>query len=381
MKLLMMIIPLVYIAGNGYLYWRTLQAISGLPVWAKVTVSVLFWVAAFSLFAAIGMREVRMPEGIMKAMFVTGSVWMVFLLYSVLLLALFDIIRLFVPALGPSLFYAFPLTCCLLLYGYENYRNPKVEHIVIDLEKEFEGGEFTAVAISDVHLGYGTGPKALQRYVELINAQKPDVIFISGDLIDNSLRPLMDKPFDEILNTLEAPMGIYMVPGNHEYISGADACEEYIRNNTGIHFLRDSLTTLPNGIQVIGRDDRSNRRRMPLEELMSQADAGKPVIVLDHQPYELALTDSLGVDIQLSGHTHNGQVWPLNMLIDRMYEQGHGYRKWKNSHIYVSSGLSLWGPPFRIGTNSDLAVITVKPNPLSLSNLQEVRADKGEHAL
>lgn len=370
MKLLMMIIPLVYIAGNGYLYWRTLQAMTGLPVWAKVTASVLFWVAAFSLFAAIGMREVRMPEGIMKAMFVTGSVWMVFLLYSVLLLALFDIIRLFVPALGPSLFYAFPLTCCLLLYGYVNYRNPKVEHIVINLEKEFEGGEFTAVAISDVHLGYGTGPKALQRYVELINAQKPDVIFISGDLIDNSLRPLMDKPFDEILNTLEAPMGIYMVPGNHEYISGADACEEYIRNNTGIHFLRDNLTTLPNGIQVIGRDDRSNRRRMPLEELMLQSDAGKPVIVLDHQPYELAVTDSLGVDIQLSGHTHDGQVWPLNMLIDRMYEQGHGYRKWKNSHIYVSSGLSLWGPPFRIGTNSDLAVITVKSNPLNPNHLQ-----------
>lgn len=377
MKILLMIMPLIYLAGNGYLYWRTLQAISGLPVWAKVTVSVLFWVAALSLFVALGMRELRVPEPVMKTMFTTGSVWMVFLLYSVLLLALFDMIKLFVPVHGPSLFYAFPLTCCLLLYGYVNFRNPKVEHITAELEKEFDGGEFTAVAVSDVHLGYGTGPKALQRYVRLINAQKPDVIFISGDLIDNSLRPLMDKPFAEVLNRLEAPMGIYMVPGNHEYISGVDACEEYIRKNTGIHFLRDSLTSLPNGIQVIGRDDRSNRRRLPLEKLMSKADTVKPVIVLDHQPYELAVTDSLGADIQLSGHTHNGQVWPLNILIDIIYEQGYGYRKWKNSHIYVSSGLSLWGPPFRIGTNSDLAVITVKPNPLSLNNLQEVRADKG----
>jgi predicted MPP superfamily phosphohydrolase len=110
----------------------------------------------------------------------------------------------------------------------------------------------------------------------------------------------------------------------------------------------------------VGRDDRHNHRRESLGELLDRVDSAKPIIILDHQPYNLAEVDAAGVDIQLSGHTHRGQVWPLSLLTDYIYEQSHGYRKWQNTHIYVSSGLSLWGPPFRIGTNSELAIITVK---------------------
>ena len=147
-----------------------------------------------------------------------------------------------------------------------------------------------------------------------------------------------------------------MVPGNHEYISSIEECEEYLAK-TPVTMLRDSVVTLPQGLQIVGRDDRSNSGRMSLEALLAKTDESKPVIVLDHQPYELALTDSLGADIQISGHTHAGQIWPLSILIDLMYEQAHGYRKWNHAHIYVSSGLSLWGPPFRIGTRSELGVI------------------------
>ena len=100
-----------------------------------------------------------------------------------------------------------------------------------------------------------------------------------------------------------------------------------------------------------------NRRRKPLEELLTQADLERPTILLDHQPYELNRTDSLGIDLQLSGHTHHGQVWPVNLLTDHIYEQSHGYRRWTKSHIWVSSGISLWGPPFRIGTRGDMAII------------------------
>jgi predicted MPP superfamily phosphohydrolase len=163
----------------------------------------------------------------------------------------------------------------------------------------------------------------------------------------------------EELNQLKAPMGIYLAPGNHEYISGMEACEQFLKG-TPIRLLRDSIVTLPNGLQLIGRDDRSNRRRLPIAELMKQADSTKPTLLIDHQPYEVAKKDSLGIDIQFSGHTHRGQVWPLSLLVDNMYEQSHGYRRWTNTHVYVSSGLSLWGPPFRIGTNSDMLVMMVK---------------------
>ena len=111
------------------------------------------------------------------------------------------------------------------------------------------------------------------------------------------------------------------------------------------------------GIQLIGRDDRSNARRLPLQKLMARIDKSKPVILLDHQPYQLAESQAAGIDLQFSGHTHHGQVWPMNWVTDHLYEQSHGYRQWENSHIYVSSGLSLWGPPFRIGTESEMVVL------------------------
>lgn len=355
-----MLFPLVYVLANIYLCWRTLQALASVPLWLKVLVSVVVWVSAFSLFLATGLRNVAIPEWVLKTLNFTGSVWMAFLLYSVLLLAVSDIVRIFVPSAGPSAAYALPLTVILLVYGFFNYRNPKIEELELKLDKSFEDNELVAVAISDVHLGYGTGTKTLKRYVDLINDKDPDIILIAGDLIDNSLKPLVEAPFDEVLNELNAPMGIYMVPGNHEYISGIEDCTEYLEERTGIRLLRDSIALLPNGIQVIGRDDRSNRSRAELKELLDKADRSKPMILLDHQPYGLAETDSLMVDMQISGHTHRGQLWPLSILVDRMYEQSHGYRKWNHSHIFVSSGLSLWGPPFRIGTDSDLAVIRIK---------------------
>jgi predicted MPP superfamily phosphohydrolase len=183
-------------------------------------------------------------------------------------------------------------------------------------------------------------------------------VLIVGDLIDNSITPLLNQPFDQILSEIQAPQGIYMVPGNHEYISDIDRVKDYL-DRTSITLLQDSVVTLREGIQIVGRDDLHNKRRLPLEQLLARTDRERPTIVLDHQPYHLYKADSLGVDVMLCGHTHRGQIFPLNLLVDQLYEQSHGYRKWSHSHIWVSSGLSLWGPTFRIGTNSELAVIEI----------------------
>lgn len=356
MKAMMIIIPLVYLSGNGYLFWKVWQAMSGTPLWGKVLISLLFWLVAFSLFASIGLRNVHVPDSLLRNMFQIGSIWMVFLLYMVLSLILLDIAKIFFPIPGNTLWYSLAITCCLLIYGHINYKNPKVEHIDINIEKEFLGNVLRIVAVSDIHLGYGTGLSALKDYITLINSQNPDIILISGDLIDNSLEPLLQEPFDKELSKLKAPMGVYMVPGNHEYISGINKCHDFLKR-TPIKLLQDSVTILSNGVQLIGRDDRFNHKRKPLADLLSQVDMSKPTIVMDHQPYKLAKTDSLKVDLQVSGHTHHGQLWPLSIVTDVLYEQSHGYRKWSHTHIWVSGGLSLWGPPFRIGTNSDIAVI------------------------
>jgi predicted MPP superfamily phosphohydrolase len=357
MKSLIFLMPVLYLMGNGYLFYKVWPLVHTLPLWGKIACSILYWLMPFVLIATMALRSMPIPYWLMSTLHHVGSMWMVFLLYMVLLLILFDILSLFISLPKPSVLYAFIGTMVLFLYGYINYRTPHIEKISIALDEKAPLSQpLRIVAISDVHLGYGTGVSQLRTYVRQINEQHPDIILIMGDLIDNSTVPLYQAPFKEALSTLCAPMGIYMVPGNHEYISGIGECRRFL-GNTPIHLLCDSVATLPNGVQIVGRDDRSNRHRKSLEELLAQTHDTLPVILLDHQPYGLAHADSLRVDLQLSGHTHHGQIWPLSLLVENMYEQSHGYRKWTHSHIWVSSGLSLWGPPLRIGTDSDFAVI------------------------
>ena len=361
MKMMFLSMIAAYLCGNIYIFVRALQTLSGLSLGWKVVFSLGYWLAALALVLSIFvLRHIEIPEVLSQGLFNIGSVWLVFTLYMVLALLVTDISKFFIPTLKTYGFVvSFGFTVCLLTYGYFNYKHPDINHLDITLDKPLQGQPMKIVAISDVHLGNGTRKPQLQKFIEMINAQEPDLIIIGGDLIDNSLIPLYQQKMAEELNQLKAPMGIYLAPGNHEYISGMEACEQFLKG-TPIRLLRDSIVTLPNGLQLIGRDDRSNRRRLPIAELMKQADSTKPTLLIDHQPYEVAKKDSLGIDIQFSGHTHRGQVWPLSLLVDNMYEQSHGYRKWNHSHVYVSSGLSLWGPPFRIGTKSDMLVMRVK---------------------
>lgn len=350
----------VYLGGNTYIFCRGAQALSGLPLGIKIVLAILFWLCTLSFFGSMLSRNVKMPLYISHTMYEIGTGWLIFTLYMVLFLLLFDGLKLFHVSFNHGFLLSLLLTFVLLGYGYYNYRHPETNVVNIALNKPLSDDRqpLKIVAISDVHLGNGTGKTALKKYVHMINEQKPDLILIGGDLIDNSVVPLYTESMMEELSELKAPMGIYMIPGNHEYISGINESIEFIKK-TPIHFLRDSVVTFPNGIQLIGRDDRSNHSRCSLRELMVNVDKNKPIILLDHQPYGLADNEAVGIDLQFSGHTHRGQVWPMSLVTDYIYEQSHGYRQWGNSHIYVSSGLSLWGPPFRIGTESEMVVFQI----------------------
>lgn len=423
------VLPLAYMCGNIYVLVRLWHGLSmhfnrmgmgcnfALPVWVRIIVMAIAAVAACSLFISIGIRHNEVPYWLMKLLHVTGSVWMLFTFYMIMLLLPLDIARAVIPALKSAAWFtsakvfwgASALVAMVLIAGYINYINPKVVNLKLTLQHnlplsdsslqtgtELNHNPLKIAAISDVHLGYGTGRSLIRRYVKMINEQEPDIVLIVGDLIDNSTKPVKAKGLHKELDSIKAPLGIYMVPGNHEYISRIRDCKELIAE-TSIILLQDSIVTIPlqtdicsnaneaaNApvLKIIGRDDRMNSfRRKSLETLLAEAkeenlpangnnsdtltgtgNSGKGeiyTIVLDHQPYDLALTDSLGIDIQISGHTHRGQIWPFNLLTDKLYEQSQGYRKWSHSHIYVSSGLSLWGPPFRIGTNSELVVLEV----------------------
>ena len=279
----LLIIITLYLAGNAYIFIRAKQALKVKSLGVKIFLTVLFWICALSFFGTMLTRNLEMPVFISHSMYTIGTSWLIFTLYMALFLLLFDILKLFKVVYKYRFYLSLVFTLGLLGCGVYNYHHPETNVVSILTNKRYEDTPqaIKIVAISDVHLGNGTGKAALKKYVEMINAQHPDLILISGDLIDNSVVPLYTENMAEELANLKAPMGIYMVLGNHEYISGIDESIRYIKS-TQIQLLRDSVVTLPNGIQLIGRDDRHNRKRHSLQELMVNIDKSKPIILLDH---------------------------------------------------------------------------------------------------
>jgi len=172
---------------------------------------------------------------------------------------------------------------------------------------------------------------------------------------------LILENMQEEINRLQAPLGLYMCLGNHEYLSGIEPVMEFLQK-TQIRLLIDQAVSIENSFWVIGRDDIShgNSPRQSLETLISQTNPEQPLILLDHQPWHPDEAAGNGIDLQFFGHTHYGQILPLNYIVKRIFTIGYGYKKIEDTHIYVSSGLGLWGPPCRIGTQSEIVVFDVR---------------------
>ena len=209
--------------------------------------------------------------------------------------------------------------------------------------------------VSDLHIGYHNPRKELKRWIDMFNAEHPDIVLIAGDIIDMSMRPLEEENMAEELRRIEAP--VYACLGNHEFYSNKPEAKKFIEES-GIHLLIDSTVTVGD-ITIIGRDDRTNMRRRPLDELTRNADMSRYSILLDHQPYHLEKAERAGIDFQFSGHTHYGQVWPISWITNYVYECAYGEHKRGNTRYYVSSGLGIWGGKFRIGTRSEYVVATL----------------------
>lgn len=248
----------------------------------------------------------------------------------------------------------------LMLCGYLKYRTKDRVELPISIEKNMcENKPLRIVAISDLHLGYNIGADELQEWIGLINAENPDIVLIAGDIIDSSLRPVNNANLAKYFKEVKSKYGIYSILGNHEYLSGVSGSEKFFKE-AGINLLKDQSVLIDSCFYIVGRDDKSNPSRKPLEELTINLDKSKPIILLDHQPYNLEEAEANGIDLQFSGHTHRGQVWPISLITDYIYEDSYGYLKKGNTNVYVSSGIGLWGGKFRIGTQSEYVVIEMK---------------------
>lgn len=197
---------------------------------------------------------------------------------------------------------------------------------------------------------------SLTRRLQKLN---PDIILFIDDVIDEVPMPVIEMNMGAPLRELKAPLGKYVVTGNHEFIGGIKKCASYIES-LGIRLLRDEIILIGNSFLLAGRDDRDSYRftgikRKNLEEIF---DANKDLPVI-HQPFYLAKAEKLGVDLQLSGHTHHGQLWPLNYITKAIFELSWGYMKKGNTHYYVSCGYGTWVPQIRIGNRPEILNITL----------------------
>jgi hypothetical protein len=365
---------------NYYIFirgWQALNNFAPKPLLIVYVIAFLF----FSLSYIFGRFTAKiLPISVSDFLAFYGGLWFAAMLYFILFILLFDIIRLIAgsfslyPAIvtanwaivkAASFAVATIVTIILMIVGNHNANNLKVTEVVIDVDKQVPGlNELNIAFASDIHLGHIIDEKHLTKIITQIQKIKPDIILFPGDLVDEELQPVIQKNLGKLFTTLSAPYGIYAVTGNHEYIGGANAAVNYL-SQFNIHFLRDTTILINNAFYLAGREDLSmngftGTKRKSLQELLGKADTTLPVILMDHQPINLAEAVENNVDLQISGHTHHGQMWPLNYATERLFKLSWGYKKIENSHFYVSSGAGTWGPHVRIGNQPEIVHIKMR---------------------
>jgi uncharacterized protein len=310
-----------------------------------------------------------------------GSIWLSVMVYLLLFILLIDVYRLLawaVPAIAPADGLVFRTKAYLVSAGLAvlitaggliSAASPVVRKIVIDIPKHANGlRELNLVMASDVHLGTVINTRRFGKLVRMVNELNPDIVVFAGDLLDEDVRPVIRHNLGEMLDSIEARYGVYAITGNHEYIGGVDEATRYIQAH-GVQLIRDTAQLIGDSFWLVGREDRDGTRfggepRKTLDELMVPVDHLLPVILLDHQPYHLEKAVQAGVDLQLSGHTHHGQLFPFNYITRRVYEVSRGYYKKGNTHFFVSSGFGTWGPPVRTNSRSEIVQVTLRFAPL-----------------
>jgi uncharacterized protein len=374
MLIFFLIVFIIYFLANFYIF------IKGYRIIPHGNYYRLIYSLAFILLGSTFIAG-KILERISSSVFsdilnILGGFWMAFMLYGFLLLLVSDIARPLLRLTGIitpqnlilfkkwSFISTVTISALLITTGFINALIPVVTTYNINIDKPAgELKSFRIAAVSDIHLGSIIRKRSIIKLSELLKKSNPDIVFLLGDIVDGEMGPVLR---DDLLSYFTCPKcrdGLLAITGNHEYIGGASVTIPYIEKH-GIRILKDEVVTLDGGIQVIGRLDRGmgsfgQHRRMPLDSLMKKVDRSKPIILLDHQPLNLGETEKEGIDLQLSGHTHNGQMWPLNYLTKMIYEVSYGYKRKGRSQIIVSSGFGIWGPRVRLGTRSEVMMINI----------------------
>ncbi len=368
---------LTYALLNYYIGLRGLKSIN-----TKVPVNkYAYWgiIAVLASTFFVGMLGGKhFPEWIERAVNTVGGYWLAAFVYFIGFVVILDVFRILgrklniLPGFLRDRAWLVAVAVVLLVgiiltVGTYNAVVPRVVSYAVSIDKKAaDMKQLKCAMISDVHLGDTIGRDRLRIAVEKINSLNPDIAVITGDLIDREIEPVKKANMLEELKGLKTRFGAYVIMGNHEYYS--NDVEEITRmcEESGLVVLRDKYVKVNNSFYLVGREDymanSSGYHREELSNLLEGADKSLPVIVLDHQPKDLTESRLEGVDLQLSGHTHAGQFFPINIVTSGIFEEDHGYLKDGNFNLIVSCGYGTWGPTVRIGSRSEVLDININFN-------------------
>ena len=371
------IVTLIYSLVNWFVVSRGIKALEG------TTYTTIFkwtyWLLA-STFVIGQILERGTPTLVGRIITNIGSVWLAVFFYLLIFLLVVDIVRLFdywfhfipiriIPAMtNGQLLFIIGICFSLLIStaGYINARYPRVHTVDIQIDKSIPGKkELKVVLVTDIHMGAMIGNNRVAQMVESINSLHPDMVLFGGDLVDHN--PLFVKAEDMGKNFLKlnAPLGVYAVAGNHEFIGHAEISIDYLQK-FGIRYIREETINVNNMLLIAGRDDREkvnfNGRipRKKMEEIIDTSKPELPLILMDHQPVEYSKAEKMGVDLMVSGHTHKGQLWPFGFITNAIFENDFGLMQKGKTWFYTSSGYGTWGPPIRTGNRPEIVEFRIK---------------------
>jgi predicted MPP superfamily phosphohydrolase len=330
-----------------------------------------------------------LPAQMSRTLIFIGSIYIAPMLYGFILAVITDLLRILngVVTITPNpppftvsgrvgvVTFLVAASAAITLAGALNAKFLTV--VRHEIEWERPGGaadqpyQLTIALISDIHIGEFIGEKHLRRIVELTNDQMPDIVLLAGDIFDDGMWLDDAKRREEaigLLSSFSARLGTWAVPGNHDHYAGVEKVDELL-GQAGINLLRDELVRPGGEMILIGRDDwsvtRTGRKRAELEDILissgdlTSADRRLPLVVMDHQPFNLGEAQSIGATLQVSGHTHRGQLIPVNFAVAWIFEKHYGLYRKGDTNYFITSGAGTWGPPVRTSGRPEIVILVL----------------------
>ena len=368
----------VYILINLYVVRRGAQALASQPGARRVFL-VLF--IGLALAFPLGRILMAFARGwATSALVEVGTFHLAVMLYAFMAVLAIDLVRLvdaIVPFLPKSLFsagsrtgpvlFAVAAGAVVLTVALGAWNATRLRTVDLDLRIPARSGaveRLTVVAASDLHLGALVGPSRLKKVVARMNALEPDVVLFAGDIVDETVTAEIEAKLGGIMRELRAPSGLFACAGNHEFYSGLERNLACLRA-CGVTVLQDEAVEVAGAFVLVGRRDPSSlgmqEKRLSIGGILtgSGVAADLPVFVLDHQPLHLEEAEQAGAALQISGHTHDGQIFPIDLVNSLIYELNWGHLRRGNTHYYVTSGAGTWGPPVRVGSRAEIVRIRI----------------------